>query len=163
MVSCSCQAHATTPSQIVSPVIVNAKTLGIAVACKAFDKSHAGVGSGENETYALANSINDALYFSYIVSEMGAELPMPFRIITDATTAKVFAMGTAMRSRMKHIDQRQGWVGACRDARVVDAVYGKGEDNIADIGTKGYFKHPKQFEERRDRIQVRVPSTGFST
>lgn len=147
----------------VSPVIVNAKTLGIAVACKAFTESHAGVGSGENETYALANSINDALYFSYIVSEMGADFPMPFRLSTDATTAKVFAMGTAMRSRMKHIDQRQGWVGACRDARIVDAVYGKGEDNNADIGTKGYFKHPKQFEERRDRLQVRVPTTGFST
>ena len=147
----------------VSPVIVNAKTLGIAVACKAFTESHAGVGSGENETYALANSINDALYFSYVVSEMGADFPMPFRLSTDATTAKVFAMGTAMRSRMKHIDQRQGWVGACRDARIVDAVYGKGEDNNADIGTKGYFKHPKQFEERRDRLQVRVPTTGFST
>ena len=45
----------------VPPVIVNAKTLGIAVACKAFTESHAGVGSGGNETYALANSINDAL------------------------------------------------------------------------------------------------------
>ena len=84
------------------------------------------------------------------------------RMYTDATTAKVFAMGTAMRSRLKHIDQRQQWVQLTRDTRVVEVRYGKGATNKADIQTKVFFKHPKKYETQRDAIQVRVPATDFS-
>lgn len=70
-------------------------------------------------------------------------------------------MGSANRSRVKNIDQRQEWVQVCRDSRIVTVEHVPGVLNVADIMTKYYFKHPKKFEKQRDWLQVRVPSNEF--
>ena len=123
------------------------KTLGIAFATPLIGESHAACGSGENEVYALGNTINDILEFYYIQEEMGRKITMPCKLWTDAATAKVFAMGTALKTRLRHVDQRQGWVRACRDSRIATVESVPGDQNPADLGTKIYFKRPGQYEQ----------------
>ena len=48
---------------------------------------------------------------------MGQDFRLPATLQCDAKTAEVFAMGTAQRSRIKNIDQRQQW---CADLSSVE-------------------------------------------
>jgi hypothetical protein len=145
----------------VSPIICNSKTLGISFAIAQINESHVGLGSGENEIYAMANTINDAIYFSFILEEMGQEFTFPMQIKTDATTAQVFAMGTAMRSRLRHVDQRQWWVQTCRDKRIAELSHEAGNLLKCDVMTKNFYSKPGLFERKRAELQVNVP-TSFS-
>jgi len=145
----------------VSPITANSKSFGIAFATPHIGEHHVGCGSGENEIYGLANACDEILFFSYMMEEMGQDFPLPADLLCDAKTAEVFAMGSANRSRVKNIDQRQEWVQVCRDSRILTVDHVPGKLNVADIMTKYYFKHPKKFETQRDWIQVRVPSNEF--
>ena len=49
---------------------------------------HVGTGSGENEIYGMANSIDEGLSFSYMMEEMGQDFPLPMVMKVDATTAE---------------------------------------------------------------------------
>jgi hypothetical protein len=109
----------------------------------------------------MANTINDAIYFSFILEEMGQEFTFPMQIKTDATTAQVFAMGTAMRSRLRHVDQRQWWVQTCRDKRIAELSHEAGNLLKCDVMTKNFYSKPGLFERKRAELQVNVP-TSFS-
>ena len=119
-----------------TPVALASKTLGIAFATPHHTESHAAGGSGENEIYAIANTINDMLKLSYTVEELGRMFPLPVTIHTDATTAEAFVNGSCTTSRLHHVDRRLQWVRSCLDSRVCTAVHVPGKDNYADIGTK---------------------------
>lgn len=110
----------------------------------------------------MANTIDDAIYFSFIFEEMGRQFMFPMQVKTDATTAKVFAMGTAMRSRLRHVDQRQWWVQTCRDKRLAEVSHEAGDILKADVMTKNFYNKPGLFERKRAEIQVNVPPTSFS-
>ena len=148
----------------VIPVMMASKTLSVAFACPAIGQAHASMGgSGENEIYALANTISDILYFSYMLEEMGqTHFPMPCRIFTDAKTAEIFAMGTAARTRLQHIDKRQEWVMMCRDSRISFAKHVKGIFNLADIGTKCFGGKPREFASMVDKMFCNAPPTAFT-
>ena len=89
-------------------------------------------------------------------------MTMPCHLLTDASTAKVFAMGTAIRTRLRHVDQRQSWVRACRDSRILTAGTVRGDLNPADLGTKIYFKRPGLFEQLVGQLFAKVPATVFT-
>ena len=146
----------------VAPVTANSKSLGVAFATSHIGEHHVGTGSGENEIYGMANAIDEGLSFSYMMEEMGQDFPLPMVMKVDATTAEVFAMGTAQRSRLKNVDQRLKWVQVCRDKRVCTVDHVPGVLNVADIMTKYFFKHPSKFEKQRDWIQVKVPDNKFN-
>ena len=122
----------------VTPILVYSKNLGIAFATKQIGEHHVGTGSGENETYGMANAISHGLRFSYIMEEMGRDFPLPFRLVTDSKTAQVFAMGSAQRSKMLHVDQRQTWVQLCRDKRVAIVDQEPGITNLWKLRSSGY-------------------------
>ena len=94
---------------------------------------------------------------------MGRTFPMPFRLIVDAKTAEVFAMGTAQRSKMVNVDQRLMWVQMCRDSRVSDVEQESGLTNTADINTKSFQNAPGKFYRQRGWLQCLVPINKFSS
>ena len=111
----------------------------------------------------MANTINDGLYFYYMMEEMGREdFPMPFRVLTDSTTAATFANGSAIKTTLRHVDQRLNWVRMCRDNRVSWPQHIPGFLNLADIGTKFFYKHEKAFEGLVDAMFCIAPPTDFS-
>ena len=64
-------------------------------------------------------------------------------------------IGTTGRSRMKHIDCRQGWVRQLRDANIVKPVDVNTKDNLSDLFTK--LMVGACFQQLRDRCMVTVP------
>jgi len=100
-----------------APIMMASKSTGVAFATSRAGGAHVGCGPGENGIYKPANTINDVLYFSYIMEEMGRGGPPPVHVKPDATAAKAFANGTA-KTRLHHIDQRQAQVAVCRDKRI---------------------------------------------
>jgi hypothetical protein len=119
-----------------SPIALASKTLGVAFATRHHKTSHAAGGSGENEIYATANTINDLLRLSYTVEELGMIFPFPIKLHTDATVAEAFMNGTVSASRLHHVDRRLCWVQSCIDSRICTPVHVPGQLNFADIGTK---------------------------
>ena len=119
-----------------SPIALASKTLGVAFATRHHSESHAAGGSGENEIYAAANTINDVLRLSYTVEELGMPFPLPIKLHTDATVAEAFMNGTVSASRLHHVDRRLCWVQSCIDSRICTPTHVPGQFNYADIGTK---------------------------
>ena len=140
-----------------APIMMASKSTGVAFATSRIGEAHVGCGSGENEIYGLANTINDVLYFSYIMEEMGRDSPLPMHVKTDATTAKAFANGTA-KTRLHHIDQRQAWVAICRDKRITTVSHTPGTLNLADIGTKIFKRRPGIFHRLVQQLFALLPA-----
>jgi len=148
----------------IAPIIVTSKNTGIAFATPKIGHSHAGTGSGENEIYSLANLMDAVLRFSYMYEELsGKVFPYPAQVYTDATTANVFANGTAQKTRLQHIDNRQQWVHVCRDSRIATCSHVRGTENPADLGSKGFFKSAKMFTKLVRGLYCKAPTNVFST
>ena len=93
--------------------------------------------SGEAETFVASNAIDENLHLSYVVEETGQPpIPRPFQLQSDATVAIAFSRAETGKSRMKHIDCRQGWVRQLRDKDLVKLVKVDTKVNLADTFTK---------------------------
>jgi hypothetical protein len=97
---------------------------------------HADVSSGACEIYGAAQANFNILFLSYCSEGMGVEFNLPYILEMDNTAAEVFTNNTAMNTKLRHIDQRQHWVQALRDANLVKARHIGTKDNLADIFTK---------------------------
>ena len=79
-------------------------------------------------------------------------MSMPLLLQVDNAAAVAFAKGRVRRTKMKHIDVRQAWVMALRDADVVQVEKVGTEDNLADLFTK--ILDYDRFAELRSRMMV---------
>ena len=116
---------------------------------------HADVSSAAAEIYAASVMLSRTLYLSYVSDELGIPFETPIKIQVDNQTALSFATGTVKKSKLRHIDARQDWVQALRDATLVKLAKVHTSDNLADLGTK--LLEPDTFEGLRDRIMVNRP------
>ena len=112
------------------------KASSVAFASPLIGEAHADTSSGAVEIYAAGNATQDIISLSYVVEEMGLDFPYPFVLELDNMAAKIFADGSAQRSKLKHIDARQEWVRTLRDRRVCTTRHIPTAENIADIFTK---------------------------
>ena len=88
------------------------------------------------EIYGVGNATQNILGHSYVIEEMGIEFPFPFQLEMDNRAAKIFCQGSALKTKLKHIDCRQHWVKTLRDKRIMDPVWIPTKDNLADLFTK---------------------------
>ena len=116
---------------------------------------HADVSSAAAEIYAASVMLSRTMYLSYVSDELGIPFETPIKIQVDNQTALSFATGTVKKSKLRHIDARQDWVQALRDASLVKLAKVHTSDNLADLGTK--LLEPDTFEGLRDRIMVIRP------
>ena len=119
-----------------APVLWQSKASSVSFASERIGEAHADMSSGAVEIYGAGNATCDIMGLSYVVEEMGIEFPFPFTLEIDNDAAKIFALGTAQRSKLKHIDCRQEWVKTLRDRNICTPVHIPSEDNLADIFTK---------------------------
>jgi hypothetical protein len=111
---------------------------------------HADVTSGACKIYGAAQATFNILFLSYCADEMGIEFNMPANLEMDNSAAEVFANDTAMNTKLRHIDQRQHWVQALRDAKLIKAKHVDTELNSADIFTKTL--QGRAFRSQRDSL-----------
>ena len=83
---------------------------------------------------------------------MGDPMSMPLALQVDNAAAVAFAKGRVRRTKMKHIDVRQAWVMALRDADVVQVEKVGTDDNLADLFTK--ILDYDRFDELRSRMMI---------
>ena len=118
------------------PIAWSSKATGVSFANAWIGEAHADYSSGAAEVYAAGNAAQDTLALSYIVEEMGLEFPIPFDLQMDNEAARIFCMGSAAKTRLKHIDCRQEFVRLLRDRKIVRPVHVPSKENLADLMTK---------------------------
>ena len=97
--------------------------------------------------------MSETLHLGYICDELGIPFDLPVRIGVDNAAAIAFSTDRVRRTKMKHIDVRQEWVCALRDADVCKLVKVDTKLNHADLPTK--ILDPDTFERLRDRMMAR--------
>jgi hypothetical protein len=117
---------------------------------------YADTSSGAAEVYAADNCTYDFMFLSHVAEEMNLEFQRPFKIQMDNAAAESFALGTAFKSKLKHIDCRQEWVRVLRDRGICTPVHVDTKDNLADIFTK--ILTAPEFERLQDQIMYNMES-----
>ena len=118
------------------PVFRSSKISSVAFADKDIGEAHADTSSGAAEVYAAGNCTYDFLFLSHVAGEMHIDFPRSFKIQMDNSAAESFALGTAFKSKLKHIDCRKEWVGMLRDRKICTPVHVDTKLNLADFFTK---------------------------
>ena len=81
---------------------------------------------------------------------MGLTFEFPFILEMDNEAARIFCLGSALKTKLKHIDCRQHWVRTLRDRSLMVPAHVDSADNNSDIMTKIL---PKDiFIKIRDRL-----------
>ena len=93
-------------------------------------------------------ALSRLLHMLYVCDEMGQEFTMPIKIGVDNTAAITFASGTVKKSKIRHIDARQDWVQALRDAELMKLVKVDTKGNYADLMTT--ILNPETFTNLQD-------------
>ena len=100
----------------------------------------------------MGNATLDIMAISYVVEEMGMTFPIPFTLEMDNDTACIFCLGSAHKTKLKHIDCHQYWIRKLRDRDIMTPVHVDSKDNDADLFTKILSREP--FEMVHNRIMV---------
>ena len=116
---------------------------------------HADVSSAAAEIYAASVALSEMCYLSYISDEMGMAIGLPFVLQVDNSTCLAFSKDQVQRSKLRHIDCRQEWVLALRDANVVRLEWVESASNFADLFTK--ILEADTFLRLRDQLMVFRP------
>jgi len=133
-----------------APYFWQSKASSVAFACEAIGEAHADMSSGAVEIYAAGNATLDIMGIKYVAEEMGFEFPTPFVLEMDNNAARIFCHGSALKTKLKHIDCRQEWVKTLRDRNIMLPAYVPSEENLADLFTK--ILPPALFERLRDQL-----------
>ena len=126
------------------------KASSVTFACEKIGEAHADTSSTAVEIYGVGNATQNILGYSYVIEEMGIDFPFPFQLEMDNRAAKIFCQGSALKTKLKHIDCRQHWVKTLRDKRIMDPVWIPTKDNLADLFTK--ILPLQEFIRLRDQI-----------
>ena len=121
---------------------------------------HADVSSAAAEIYAASVALSEMCYLSYISDEMGMAIGLPFVLQVDNSTCLAFSKDQVQRSKLRHIDCRQEWVLALRDADVVRLEWVESASNFADLFTK--ILEAETFLRLRDQLMEfePIPTAG---
>jgi len=138
-----------------APVMWSSKVSSVAFADHRIKEAHADISSGAAEVYAAGNASMDFLYLNHVMEEMNIPFPEPYFLQIDNTAAITFAKGTAMKTKLKHIDARQDWVKVLRNKNISVPVHVPTELNLADLFTK--ILAAPTFTLLRNRILHMVP------
>ena len=135
--------------------------MSVAFAHPDIGEAHADLSVAAPEIYAAANATVEFLHLSYILDEMGMEVPKPIILEMDNSAAEVFCNNTALKTRLKHIDVRQEWVRMLRNKWIVKPLHIGSKDNLADFFTKILPSY--DFQRLRDRMMTRLPKAVSSS
>ena len=73
---------------------------------------HADVSSAAVKIYAGSVGLSRGMWLSYVSDELGISFSTLVCIGVETATAVAYANGTVKRSKTRHIDAQQDWVGA---------------------------------------------------
>ena len=104
-------------------VMVESKASSVTFASPRIGEAHAVISSTGVEIYSVGNATMTIMGLSYFVEEMGTIFPFPFVLEMDNDAARIFCLGTAHKTKPKHIDCRQEWVRTLRNRDIMTPVH----------------------------------------
>ena len=134
------------------PVMFESKASSTSFATTFIGEAHAEISSAAVEILSVGNATMNIMELSYVVEEMGMTFPIPFTLEMDNYAARIFCLGSAHKTKLKHIDCRQEWVRTLRNRAIMTPVHVDTDLNDSDICTKILSRGP--FEKVRNRIMV---------
>ena len=118
-------------------------------------RAHADTSVAAAEVYAAGNAVKEMLFISYVADALRISCSLPQCLQLDNDAAKVFAQGTRLTGKLKHIDSRQCWVQDLRDTDVILPVHVKSKMNLADFCTK--IQSANDFKYQRECLMKNSP------
>ena len=137
-----------------TPVFFASQAHTSATAHAKLTKAHATTSSGESEVYGASAGTKNFMPVTYKSEALNIPCPFPLKLQIDNKAAVVYQRNTAAKSSLKHIDCRQEWVNALRDADMFHAEPVPTAENLADFLTK-IFPRSSVFVAMRDKLMVR--------
>ena len=112
-----------------APVMCESKAMFVTFASPHIGEAHADMSSAGVEIYSVGNATMTIMGLSYAVEEMGMIFLFPFTLEMDNDAARIFCLGTAHKTKLKHIDCCQEWVKTLRNRDIMTPVHdiGHGE------------------------------------
>ena len=95
------------------------KASSIAFATPRIGEAHADISSAAVETFSVGNSTMTIMGLSYVAEGMGMIFPFPFTLEIDSDAARIFGLGSAHKTKLKHIDCRQERVRTLRNRDIM--------------------------------------------
>ena len=140
-----------------APVLFSSKQSKVCFAHSNLDEAHSDISVAASEIYALGSGVAEFMGLSYVVEELGLpSIELPMNIQVDNKTAQFFANGTVKRSKIRHIDQRQMFVRAMRNGKIVNVSHVSTKFNLADIMTKPLLR--PDFTRIRSTLMLTCPT-----
>ena len=99
------------------------KASSIAFATPRIGEEHADISSAAEEIFSVGNATMTIMGLSYVVEEMGMIFPFPFTLEMDNDAARIFCLGSAHKTKLKHIECRQKWVRTLRNRDIMIHVH----------------------------------------
>ncbi len=106
--------------------------------------------SSEAEYIGIAESLKELLFIKNIVEFMRVKIPLPMKVMNDNRAAIIVSKNLSSISKMKHLDARYHFVQDYVDSGMIDLVYKKTDELVADIMTKALGR--VKFEMFRDAL-----------
>ena len=137
-----------------APVMFESKASSIAFATPLIGEARANISSAAAELFSVGNATMTIMGLWYVVDEMRMIFPFPFTLEMDNDAARMFCLGSAHKTKLKHIDCHQEWVRTLRNRDIMTPVQCHVDTDLkdSDINTKILSRGP--FEKIRNHITV---------
>lgn len=140
-----------------APVSWYSRMTSVAFAHPDIKEAHPDCSSGAAEVYGAANATHELLELSYAADECNIGFPKPAILQMDNSAAEAFTNNSVVKSKLKHIDCRQGWVRTLRDKNIIVPKHVPTADNLAGLFTK--ILPASVFIRLRDQMMRELPET----
>ena len=129
--------------------LCSSKVSSVAFATPRIGEAHADMSSAAVELFSVVNATLDVMGLSYVVEEMGMTFPFTLEILMDNDAARTFCLGSAHKTKLKHIDCCQEWVRMLRDREIYDPCTCEGPAT-----NSGHRNPPRHIPERKINFSI---------
>ncbi|CAL9012442.1 unnamed protein product [Prunus brigantina] len=113
--------------------------------------------TAEAEYVSAAEATSQAIWLRFVLEDFGEEQTAATTVFCDNTSAIAMAKNPVFHQRSKHIKRKFHFIREAIQEGVIELLYCKGEEQIADIFTKGLPKD--RFSYLRSMLGVKSAST----
>ncbi|KAI5311342.1 hypothetical protein L3X38_000007 [Prunus dulcis] len=128
-----------------------------AFSCASVKQHSVALSTTEAEYVSAAEATSQAIWLRFVLEDFGEEQTTATTVFCDNTSAIAMAKNPVFHQRSKHIKRKFHFIREAIQEEVIELLYCKGEEQIADIFTKALPKD--RFDYLRRMLGVKSAST----
>ena len=111
---------------------------GVPIVWRSKQQTTVALSSSEAKFIAISDAVKEILFVLQILSSVGIEVKKPVLVHLDNMGAIFMSENNSSGVRTRHIDTRYHFVGELVDEKIIEIVFVKMEENMADGFTKNH-------------------------